>query len=839
MDLLWNAIQDSLPATNPVIVFAAVMVIVLLVPPALRRVGVPAPGLVGLILAGAIVGEHGLNLLERSKTVGLIGTVGLLYLMFTAGLSMDLGQFERTRGRSIGFGLLSFFIPQLMAFGVGMFMLEFTALQAALLGSIVGSHTLLAYPVIKRLGITRNRAVTVAMGGTILTDGIALAVLAGVVAYQTAEDGIGIGFWMRFAGLLLVFVAAVVFGLPALGRWFFRTVRERGEMEFVFLLAALFITASLSQYVGLAPIVGAFLAGLALNRLVPDTGPLMSRVHFVGEALLIPFFLLSVGMLVDVRVLTGSAEVWVYALAFSAMVFIGKAGAAKLAELMFGLRSSEGWTMAGLTIPQAAATLAVTLIGFQIGLFNDMVVNAVVVLMLASCLVGPWMVERFGRRVALEEADEPIETGDGGPQRILVPLANPATADALMDVAFMLRRADSPEPIYPLTVARDGPDVEEQVAAGERLLSHAVVHAAAAGAPVLPTTRVDYNVAQGIERAVRERRISTLIIGWNGQVTSRQAVLGSILDQILQSPQQTMVICRFADDAPPLNTTRRVLAIVPRFVERERGFGEALRMLKTLAKEVGAASVLLAAPRIAIERVGKAAESCPPQIDVNPLPIQPGASLLESIEASLRTDDLVLLISSRPGRLSWSHELARLPHLLARELPKQNFLIVYPSEAQPLRTAERPLRSEPLLSEVRIGVDVPGDRVDAALEQLLKPHFSDRLHVLTNIHAELMRSMSEIAMEVMPGVVLLHRHVERVTSPIVFIGISQSGLSVPGVKSPAKVILVLLSPIDLPPDEHLAALAEIARMMSQPRVLDQLLAATNPKSVINALAPQP
>lgn len=829
MSQLYETITNALPVTDPVVTFAIVMVIILIAPMAMRRMQIP--GLIGIIIAGAIIGPSAMGLLERDRTIELLGTVGLLYLMFMAGLSMDLQQFLRERKRSIGFGFISFIVPQTLGMLAGLYLLGYEPLTAVLLGSIVGSHTLLGYPIAKRLGITKNPAVTMSMGGTIATDALALTVLA-VVAAMTAGEA-GPLFWVQFIGLVGAYVALALFGLPRLGRWFFRNIQERGDVDFIFLMAVLFLSAVLSEFVGLAPIVGAFLAGLVMNRLVPDTGPLMNRVHFVGDALFIPFFLLSVGMLVDFGVLFGGLAVWGIATVFFALVLIGKFLAAGAMRLAFDLTYEQGWTVFGLTIPQAAATLAVTLVGFELGLFDEAAVNAVVILMLGTCLLGPWLVERYGRAIALAEAREAFSSGDA-PQRILVPLANPANADALMDIAFMLRGTASKEPVYPLAVARDAGNVEAQVAESEKLLSHAVVHSAGAGVPVVPLTRVDLNVANGIERAVRELRISMLVIGWNGQITTRQRVLGSILDQVLQSLSQMTLICRVTET--PLNTTNRIVLMIPPLSDHEPGFMDATRTVKVLAKALGTQMTVIAT-KGTMESVQPRLAEQKPELKFESVPLNSWSSLASTLREQVEESDVLVLLSSRVGRLSWTPELGRLAPRLAQSYQEQNLIIVYPSELPPepvRRETTGPLAAMPTDC---IALNLTSDTFEGAIDQLLTPHFGENARALGRVVHEVTSAGHQSIEQIAAGVAIVHCHATDVEKATALIGLSKEGVPVANMTDPAYVLLVLLTPKRTPPEQHLRTLSEIARQISQPNVIQSLHAAESVDDVRAALSP--
>jgi Kef-type K+ transport system membrane component KefB/mannitol/fructose-specific phosphotransferase system IIA component (Ntr-type) len=835
--LLFLAESGLFPLRDPVLVFAAVMLIVLIAPLLARSARLP--GIVGLIVFGAAVGPHAAGILERGDTIILLGTVGLLYLMFTAGMSMDLHQFAQTRTRSLTFGTLSFAFPMGLGIAAGMRLLGYDIGPALLLGAIVGSHTLLAYPTAKRIGITRNPAVTMTMGGTIFTDAFSLTVLAVVAAMAVGE--MTTLFWFEFTGKVGAFALLIIFGLPYLGRWFFRNIKGGDEVNFGFLMVVLFLAAAGSQFVGLAPIVGAFLAGLTLNRLVPDTGPLMSRLHFVGDAVFIPFFLISVGMLVDFRVLAGEWIVWMYAITFTGLVLVGKLIAAQIARGVYGFSSAEGWTIYGLTIPQAAATLAVTLVGYELTqrtdhvVFTETEVNAVIIMMLLTCLVGPWLVDHFGRKVALaEEVATPIAAG--APLRILIPLANPASAPALMDLAFMIRRTDSPEPVYPLTVANESGDVEKQVAAGERMLGYAVTHATAANVPVIPVTRIDMNIAEGILRAIRELRISTVLIGWAGDPSRHRRILGSVLDHILESSPQSVFVCRFV---APLNTTKRVRLILPRFVEREPGFGEAMRMIRLMTNKLNAKLICYtpeADPSLVESRVTKIKPSVPTEFET----ISPWFDLVNLLGEDVERDDLIVLISAREGRLSWSPELNRLPRRLVERFRDQNLIMHYPTELAPEAgwSVGKTMKSvaAPLLRPERVLLDSSADSLEELLNELLSREFGEDSPMTRALCQYLLQNAQEYSTEVAPGVALVHAHVADITEPTLFIATSESGLDLPQNRTPAHVLLVMLSPKHDSPERHLQSLASLARMMQGQDIVERLRSVTTYQGLVSILS---
>jgi len=663
----------TLPITDPVLIVALAMGIFLLAPLAAQAARVP--GILGVLVAGAVVGPNGLNLLARDQTIVLLGTWGLLYLMFMAGVEIDLHGFRRYRNRSLGFGALTFLLPQGVGALMARYLLGYDWPTSILMASMFASHTLLAYPAATRLGIGKNQAVTTAVGGTIITDTAALLVLAVIAASTRGE--LGAAFWIQLVVLLTAYVFLVWLGLPRLGRWLFRHERFGPNAEFVFVLAALFGAAFLAEVAGVEAIVGAFLAGLALNRLIPEQSLMVNRIHFVGDSLFIPFFLLSVGMLVDVRVVLGDVGVWKVMLGMTVTVIATKWVAAEAARRLFDYTPEEGWVIFGLSVPQAAATLAAALIGLQIGLFDDAILNGVIMMILVTCILGPWAVERFGRAVALQEEQKPFDPSQA-PQRILVPMANPASAPGLVDLALMMREPDSHQPLYPLTVVPDEDNPGAIVANAEKMLATAVEHATAAGVEVQPVTRLDPNFARGMARAAAEVRASTIVIGWDGRRSPRRRIFGRVLDELLDLTRMELLVARLAH---PLNTTQRLVVVVPEGADRMPGFLDAVRTVKRMANRLGApieGVVVDSAP----EPYAQAFDGMKPDAPLHFSRQDGWEGLSRRLEALARRDDVVIVLSARSGSVAWTPVLDTLPGILA-DLAPESFVMLYPAEAPP------------------------------------------------------------------------------------------------------------------------------------------------------------
>jgi Kef-type K+ transport system membrane component KefB/mannitol/fructose-specific phosphotransferase system IIA component (Ntr-type)/nucleotide-binding universal stress UspA family protein len=817
-----TGVSISLPVTNPVLIFALAMVVFLVAPLVVERFRVP--GMVGIIVAGAILGPHGLHVLERGQTIVLLGTVGLIYLMFLAGVEIDLHGFRRYRWQSLGFGVLTFALPMGLGWGAGR-VLGFAPASALLLGALLASHTLVAYPLALSMGIVRNGAVTAAVGGTMITDTAALLVLA--VVSSATRGALDAGFWIRLGGSLALFVILITLGLPRLTRWYFRRETTGTAATFLYVMTALFAGAFLAEVAGVEAIIGAFLVGLALNRLIPRNGLLSNRIHFVGEAFLIPFFLLSIGMLVDVRVFLSGARAWEVLVALLVTGVLGKWLAAEGTRLVFRLTPAETGSVFGLSVSRASATLAIALIGHEVGLFDEFVENGVVVLMAVTVFLGPWLVERHGRALALAEEQQSLARGEA-PARILVPMSNPRTAPALLDLALVLREARSPEPLFALTVVPDeGETAEAYVANAEQMLSKAVAYAAGAGVQIQAITRVDQNFASGIVRGAVETRTATIVIGWDGR-TSRQRVFGSVLDQLLDLSQQQVIVAKLGH---PVSTTRRIVALPARGSDHHAGFADAVGTLKRLANGLGASLHVLV---LGQDDAGylRAFQQVTPDAPVKTERVDGWASALGTLRQMLRPEDLVVVVSARRGTVSWDPYLHRLPARLAKLVP-ESFLLLYPSERR-----EPPLHSDvelpAALARRRVIHTLPGRSVHGALDALLEREYQDDRGRRRDILRMLLHSDRGAAIELTPGVVIAHARLDFLDEPRLFLGRSPEGVQFPGSTVPARLVFLLLSSTD-EPAAHLATLADVARLVADKPRIQAIQSAGTEEALVRAL----
>ena len=670
------------PVEDPVLIFALAMIIFLTAPLLLERYRLP--GIIGIILVGAAIGPNGLGVLARDETIVLLGQVGLIYLMFVAGLEINLNRFIENRDQSAVFGTLSFLIPQAIGTVFGVWVLGLSVPAALLFASIFASHTLLAYPIVNRLGIAKNGAMTAAIGGTILTDTLALLVLAVVVA---AEQGVlGPGFWTQLTVGLTAFFVGVWVLVPRIGRWFFRNLAEESYFEFLFVMAILFVCAYLAEVVGVEAIIGAFLAGLVLNRLIPETGPLMNRIEFVGNALFIPFFLLSVGMLVDVGLTLESAATLMIGVSLVVLVIATKFVSAWLTGRIYDFSRDEVLGMFGLSVGQAAAALAIVLIGFDVGIpgFDQHMINGVVLMILVVSVISPIVVQRAGLALVSEREREAYDPR-AAPQRILVPFSPDSNRKGnLLDLALLLRDGRDEEPLYTVTVVddRSGTEPEAAIAEVEASLTEAERYVATAEVPVNSQTRVDTNPASGIVRTVVENRITTLVIGWDGRRSRRQTVFGSVIDQVLRRTDQLVFVARVRE---PLNTTQRVVVILPPGIDHNPGFYEAMHNVKLLAERSGTpihGLVVGGNP----DQFSRLVDLVEPTTAATFESVEDWGALDSVLRDGVSADDFVVCLSSRRDRPGWHPELQTLPKRIST-IGDHNFVIVYP--ATKLRTDDR------------------------------------------------------------------------------------------------------------------------------------------------------
>ena len=571
------------PINDPVAVFLLILAIMLVAPLLFERLRLP--GIVGLILAGVVVGPEGLGLLERDENIILLGTVGLLFLMFMAGLETSLDDFKENGDKAVFFGLATFIAPMLVG-TAAMMALGYSFLAAVLVASCFASHTLLALPVLNKLGIMRVPAVNITLGATLITNVIALLVLAVVVKAHGGD--LTIGFWLFLIPALTIYTFATLWGVPKVGRWFFRKFGHDESAEFIFVLATLFIVSYVASLIEIEPIIGAFLAGIALTPLIPQLSPLMNRIQFIGNTLFVPFFLISVGMLIDPLILIREPKSLLIAAVMIIAELVSKYIAAWIIGKWLGYKFPSMMVMFGLSIAQAASTLAAATVAYEIELIDRTTVNGIVALILFTCIVSPLITEKWGRDISPAN-DSKTTLPDNAcllAQRVLVPIANPSNENNLLNLALILSKAVNGT-LLPIHVLcdRTSPINTEAISQQKQLLAAAEEIAHSANATVEIIGKVDDAVDRGIVRAAIERQASLIICGWKGFSSYEENLFGGVIDNLAAKAIIPVLIGRFAQ---PIANTARIFLAVTKKQALSAEFNSTLDVAKVLATELKA-----------------------------------------------------------------------------------------------------------------------------------------------------------------------------------------------------------------------------------------------------------
>ncbi|HOU27430.1 MAG TPA: cation:proton antiporter, partial [Paludibacteraceae bacterium] len=562
--ILATIFETTLPLTNPVLKFLLILIIILAAPIFLNKIKIPH--LLGLIIAGAIIGPFGLNLIERDSGIILSGTAGLLYIMFLAGLEIDIADFKKNTSRSLVFGMYTFIIPMVLGILGSIFILQFSITTSVLLASMFASHTLIAYPLISKLGVVKNKAVTMAVGGTMITDTLALLVLAVIVGMANGE--VNSDFWIRLSVSLLAFGLIITILFPIIARWFFKKFDDN-VAQYIFVLAMVFLGATLAELAGIEAIIGAFLTGLALNRLIPHTSPLMNRVEFVGNAIFIPFFLIGVGMLVDYRAFFKDWETLKVAAVMTIIATLAKFLAAWLTQKTYKLSLDERRIIFGLSNAQAAATLAAVLIGYNLQIFDASVLNGTILMILVTCTIASFQAQKGAKNIALSE-DLKSSTGEvETDERILIAINQENNLEELVNLGVTIKSKHNKKGLYALHIIDNDESQNNNEKQAKKLLQQAGRIAAATDTKLNELLRYDINIVNGITNSLKEQRITDLILGLNNKKGISDGFFSNLTLGILSKSNPTTLIYK---PTQPFGTIKRHLVIVPDKAEKEIGF---------------------------------------------------------------------------------------------------------------------------------------------------------------------------------------------------------------------------------------------------------------------------
>lgn len=654
-------------ANEPILTFGLLLLIMLFTPIFFQYIKLP--GIVGLLIAGILAGPNGFGLIEAAGVIDVLGKVGLLYLMFLAGLEINLDQFKTEQKNTVVFGAITFLIPQIL--GTVIFLgLGYSLPASLLIASMFASHTLVAYPIISRLGLIQDKSVSATVGGTIITDTAALLVLA--IVARSVEGHLDLSFWITLIILFALYLVFMFYILPKISFNFFKLVGEKGRYTYVYVIGMMLITAWMAELIGIEAIVGAFLAGLSFNRLLSNKGPLKNRIEFFGDAFFIPLFLIYVGMLVDIDVLISSTDIWIVMVAMTLTVIVTKWLAAVISSRILGFDNNQAWVMFGLSNTQAAATLAAVFIGVDIGLIGDEVLNGAIMMILVTCIIGPMVVEKFGGRLAAATTHE-FETSLVKQQQILIPISNPSTLARLVEFAANIKAAVY-TPLYPLAVINTIRNAKAQRDWGNKILEMASGYIHAVNSESVPTLITNINIAEGIREAAEKKSITDIVIGWNGEISTSVRIFGSIVDQLLNTTNQQTFICKLDQPVATFQNVKVILS--PKIISRE-SFLQLFDTLIKLGKNLGAPIELchVSGEKDHIERYLKIISS---DSKITLREFESFDYLMEQIINEIQASDLLVVTNNRAGDYGWAYGTNLIPRMMAKQKPDVSFVIAYP-----------------------------------------------------------------------------------------------------------------------------------------------------------------
>lgn len=677
----------SLPIEDPVLKFLLELIIILAAPLLLNKIKVPQ--LLGLIIAGAIAGPNGFNLLARDSSVVVTGTTGLLYIMFMAGLEIDMGDFKKNKWKSLTFAIYTFAAPFLLGFVGGYYILGFPLLTSILFASLFSSHTLIAYPLVSKIGIAKKMSVNITVGGTMITDILSLLVLAVIVGMSQGE--VGGSFWLKLGVSMFIFGIIVLFIFPVIGRWFFKCVDDKVS-QYIFVLVMIYLAALLAELAGIEAIIGAFFAGLALNRLIPHSSSLMNRVEFVGSAIFIPFFLISVGMLIDFKVFFKSWETIGVAGIMLLASIGGKYIAAIATQKTFKFTKEEGRLIFGMSAASAAATLASVMVGYNIiiaetaagepvRLLNEHVLNGSILLILISCTISSFISMSSAQRIAETQSEETLSGNISEQENILMAINYEATVEKMVNLGLLIKAEGNNDRLFVLNVINESKK-ESSIKNAGKIIDQAANIAAAADVKLQQLIRYDNDVINGISNVIKEQKISDLIIGLQEEKGFSSSFVHNLYNGYLQNSNVNLLIYHAAQ---PISTLKRYAVLIPAKAEREAGFFHALLRIWNIGRNSGALMSFYANEITAgvLKRI------------VNKAAIEAEFNIVGHWDAAKQAalnigdDEGLIVLMAKAGTQSYFPQMRDIPSSLNQNLSDKNYLLIYPFSADETDITEK------------------------------------------------------------------------------------------------------------------------------------------------------
>ncbi len=688
--------QFILPLSNPILIFSLILFIILLSPILLKRLHIPS--IIGLIISGVIIGPHGLNILSQSSAIDLFSTIGLLYIMFVAGLELDLNEFKVNRHKSVTFGFLTFILPLSIGFPVCYYGLGYDFNASFLTASMFATHTLLTYPIVSKFGLVKNQAVAITVGGTILTDTAVLIILS--IIKENQLGALNHGFWIRMGVSMIIFSAILFIVIPRVATWFFRKLESEKYAHYIFVLSVVFFAAFLASVAGLEPIIGAFAAGIALNRLVPHSSALMNRIDFIGNTLFIPFFLISVGMLVDIHVIFSGPMAIIIALTLSAVAISGKWLAAWFTQLIFHYSKNQRQMIFGLSSAHAAATLAVIIVGYQAGIIDQNILNGTIILILITSIVASFATEQASKRLVISgESDQLDEVSLEGmkSEHILLPVANVDNMNKLLEFVVLIKDKKSVHPVSVLSVVPNNNEAEINMLKSKKMLEEYVKQASAAEIRTNVIATIDLHALSGIARIAREIMADIIVVGWPQRSGFFAKFMGEKTENLINYTDKNVFVCQFVH---PLIIHKRMALLVPPLAELESGFELWVKKVSVMANEL-TVPVDFYGDEKTYDAFHKLLKNRSEHILISFHAFEDWEDFLV-LSRHIKEDDLLVLVAARKGSVSYLSFLDTIVMKINKYFQINSKLIIYPQQydrSDKLESYEE-VSSEPLVKSM-------------------------------------------------------------------------------------------------------------------------------------------
>jgi len=669
-------LTQYLPVHDPTWVFFIVLLIILFAPIIMGKLRIPH--IIGMVLFGVLIGEYGLNIIERDDSFEMFGKIGLYYIMFLASLEMDMDGLRKNLKRIPIFGLLSFAIPFILTFVTCKYILSYSTLASLLLGCIMSSNTLVAYPIVGRYGLQQKPSVTLSVGGTMISLLISLIILATIVASHEGNNSIG--FWIVFLIKFIVFCSGMILIIPRLTRWFLRSYSDT-VMQYIFVMSVVVLSAAMSQAIGIEGVFGAFFAGLILNRYIPRISALMNRIEFIGNAIFIPYFLIGVGMLINLNLLFEKEGVIWIVVAMVVFGTVGKALAAYIACLGFKLPLSSGHMMFGLTSAHAAGAIAMVMVGMKMEiapgefLVNDDILNGVVIMILFTCIISTIVTENSAQRIVLRDAEFAPTDEQHDDEKFLVPVKYPEYANSLITLALMMRNPKLNRGIVGLNVVYDDENMRKNQQAGEKLLEQITKHASSADAMMQTQVRIAANIANGIKHAFNEFQASEIIIGLHMHKEVSPKFWGQFHQSLFNGLNRQIIMARLHT---PLNTIRKIHVAVPSRSQYEPGFYRYLDRLARLAENLEC-GINFNARGDTTQLITEYMKAMHPRVRVQYFNMEHWNEM-PALAATIKEDHLFVVVTARKGTVSYKNAQERLPEELTQYFTGKNLIIIFPDQ---------------------------------------------------------------------------------------------------------------------------------------------------------------